>query len=129
MVNERRGGPSGPQRALFAPRGPPASERFGPTMESMAEPAPTTELEPEVRAGAAVYSPIVLSLYDLVVVHLSCRHVWRCPSSQLRALYGRNLGPRHLDVGPGSGYYLDRSPFPVDEPEVTLLDLNPSSLA
>lgn len=31
----------------------------------------------------------------------------------------------HLEVGVGTGYFLDRSSFPVPEPRLALLDLNP----
>jgi SAM-dependent methyltransferase len=43
--------------------------------------------------------------------------------------YHRNLSARHLEIGPGSGYYLDHARFPVDDPHIVLLDLNPSPLA
>ncbi len=34
----------------------------------------------------------------------------------------------HLDVGVGSGYFLDRCRFPLNAPRITLLDLNPDTL-
>jgi SAM-dependent methyltransferase len=37
--------------------------------------------------------------------------------------YRRHLGPRHLDVGPGTGYFLERAGLPDGSP-VTLLDPN-----
>jgi len=43
--------------------------------------------------------------------------------------YGRHVGARHLDLGVGTGWYLDRCRWPVDQPEITLLDLNENSLA
>jgi SAM-dependent methyltransferase len=43
--------------------------------------------------------------------------------------YNRFLGRRHLDVGVGTGWYLDRSTWPVARPEITLLDLNENSLS
>ncbi len=82
----------------------------------------------DTTAGQAVYTPLSLRLYDLVVVRLSCDHVWRCPARHLLAQYDRLVGRRHLDVGVGSGFYLDRCRFPA-RPELTLLDLNPVSLA
>jgi SAM-dependent methyltransferase len=42
--------------------------------------------------------------------------------------YRHHLGPRHLDVGPGTGYFLDKAGLPT-EAEVTLLDPNPTVLA
>jgi SAM-dependent methyltransferase len=80
-------------------------------------------------AGQAVYSRWTLRLYDLYVLGLSCRLAWRCPASALLAQYDAHVGARHLDVGVGSGYFLDRCRFPVPRPEIVLLDLNDASLA
>lgn len=80
------------------------------------------------RAGQAVYSPWTLRLYDLYVLGLSCRLAWRCPASALLAHYDAHVSSHHLDVGVGSGYFLDRCRFPVPRPEVVLLDLNEASL-
>ncbi|GMG81766.1 class I SAM-dependent methyltransferase [Paralimibaculum aggregatum] len=83
----------------------------------------------EVEAGQAVYTPLTLALYDRLVLGLSNRLLWRCPTRHLRALYAGNLGARHLDIGVGTGYFLDTADWPVPAPRITLLDLNPHSLA
>ncbi len=86
---------------------------------------PTPE---EVTAGQAIYTPWTLRNYDWFVLGFSNRFLWHCPTSELRALYQRNVSARHLDVGVGTGYFLDRVAWPVDEPAITLLDLNPHCL-
>ncbi len=83
----------------------------------------------DTTAGQAMYSPWVLRIYDAYVLGLSCSLAWRCPSRRILAQYDRLVGRRHLDVGVGTGFYLDRCHFPTATPEITLLDLNPSSLA
>src|SRR3569833_2831257 len=82
-------------------------------------------LAPVVAAGQAVYNRFVLSVYDLVVLQLSSRFVWRCPKSAMLANYQRNVGARHLDLGVGTGYFLDNVVFPTPQPTITLADLNP----
>jgi SAM-dependent methyltransferase len=82
-----------------------------------------------VEAGQAVYSPLVLKIYDWFVLGFSNRLLWRCPAPHLRALYARNVSARHVDIGVGTGYFLDRVEWPVADPAVTLVDLNPNSLA
>jgi SAM-dependent methyltransferase len=82
-----------------------------------------------VEAGQAVYSPTVLSVYDIVVLGISNRWLWRCPTPGLIDLYNRNIKARHLDIGVGTGYFLDHATWPVSRPDITLLDLNPNSLA
>src|SRR6476620_8483393 len=54
--------------------------------------------------------------------------VWRCPSERLLAHYNSHLGGRHLDIGPGTGWYLQRATYPTPNPVVELLDLNPNTL-
>jgi len=88
--------------------------------------APTSD---QVKAGQQVYSPLLLAGYDLFVLRFSNRFAWRCPWTRLLAAYDRHVGARHLDIGVGTGFFLDRCRWPVDSPQITLLDLNPNSLA
>ncbi len=83
----------------------------------------------EVAAGQAIYTPGMLNFYDLWVLRISNRFIWKCPTSRLLAHYDRHVTANHLDVGVGSGYYLDKCRFPSPSPRVALMDLNPNSLA
>ena len=78
--------------------------------------------------GAGVYVRPVLALYDWWVLGLSNHAIWLCPTSCLRRLYDCHSGARHLDVGVGSGYYLDRCQWPTAKPRIVLLDCNQASL-
>jgi len=64
-------------------------------------------MDEEVVAGQAVYSKRVLGNYDLVVLGLSNRFLWRCPTERLLEHYNRHVTENHLDVGVGTGYFLD----------------------
>lgn len=79
--------------------------------------------------GQAVYSRAVLNIYDVFVLGLSCTAVWQCSAQQLLAHYQAHVRGVHLDVGVGTGYFLDRVHFPTQEPDLTLFDLNQNSLA
>lgn len=81
------------------------------------------------RAGARVYGPALLKLYDLLVLGISNRLAWRSPASGVLRLYNRHVTANHLDVGVGTGYFLDRCRFPAPRPRLALLDLNAGSLA
>lgn len=81
-----------------------------------------------VARGQAPYSPLVLSIYDVVVLGISNHLLWRCPTAKLRNLYDRNVSGRHVDIGVGTGYFLDQARWPVGDPAITLVDLNPNSL-
>ena len=83
----------------------------------------------DVDAGQRIYTPTVLRAYDLLVLGFSNRFAWRCPSATMLARYERHVGRRHLDVGVGTGWYLDRCAWPGEPPEITLLDLNENSLS
>ena len=79
-------------------------------------------------AGQAVYSPRVLRMYDWFVLGLSNRFIWRCATRRLEGLYAQHVTGNHLDVGVGTGYFLDRCRFPTDSPRVVLMDLNQNCL-
>jgi SAM-dependent methyltransferase len=79
-------------------------------------------------AGQAVYTPRMLRAYDLLVIRFSNWLVWRCPARRILDHYDRHVGASHLDVGPGTAYYLDRCRFPSATPRITLLDPNPEVL-
>jgi len=85
-------------------------------------------LSPDTIAGQAVYTRRTLKLYDFLVLGLSNRLAWKCPTSALRSHYDSHVSANHLDVGVGTGYFLDRSVFPCEEPRVALMDLNETAL-
>ena len=80
------------------------------------------------KAGAAVYNKAMLAVYDVYVLQLSNRFVWRCSRHRLLEHYDANLSGNHLDIGPGTGWYLRNATFPTDRPNVTLMDLNPTPM-
>lgn len=82
-----------------------------------------------VHAGQAAYTPFTLALYDKAVLGLSCRWLWRCPAPRLLEHYQTHISDNHLDVGVGSGYFLDKVRFPSEAPRLALMDLNADSLA
>jgi hypothetical protein len=79
-------------------------------------------------AGAATYTRLVLSIYDPLVFRFENAFVWRCPTRHLLDHYNRHVSGNHLDVGVGTGYLLDNCRFPVHDPTLALMDLNPNPL-
>ena len=77
--------------------------------------------------GQADYSPLLLNLYDPIVIGFVAWFVWRVPGEPLLENYRRNIRDRHLDVGPGTGYVIEHSGLP-DGSRVTLLDPNQNVL-
>ncbi|EKF75501.1 type 12 methyltransferase [Alcanivorax hongdengensis A-11-3] len=80
-------------------------------------------------AGQAAYTPFTLPLYDRLVLGASCRWLWRCPSERILDHYQKQVSSNHLDVGVGSGYFLDHVAFRSDRPRLVLMDMNANSLA
>lgn len=80
------------------------------------------------RAEHEIYTRRFLAIYDILVLGLYLRWVWRCPRAVLTDHYRAHTGRRHLDVGPGTGYFLDVAGLPA-ETAITLLDPNPDVLA
>jgi hypothetical protein len=79
--------------------------------------------------GAAVYTPLTLAFYDLVVLGFSNSFAWQCPSRLILNFYNHHVSNKHLDIGVGTGYFLDRCRFPSDAPTIALFDLNRNCLA
>src|SRR5699024_8819946 len=73
--------------------------------------------------GQSEYTPLFLNIYDPVVLGVFTRFLWRCPTSRMVQGYRRHVRARHLDVGPGTGYFLERAGLQADSP-VTILDPN-----
>ena len=83
---------------------------------------------PQRKIAHTVYSKPMLSIYDLVVIWFGNRFVTRCASEKMLAFYNQNISDNHLEVGVGTGYFLDRCRFPVLQPRLALMDINRNSL-
>lgn len=79
--------------------------------------------------GAGAYGRASLNVYDAAVLGFSNQLAWRCSTVRTLALYRDSLSANHLDVGVGTGYFLDRTEFPSPSPRLGLLDLSARSLA
>jgi len=84
--------------------------------------------EEQVRAGQAAYTKGNLRLYDFVVLGLTNHLIWNCPTNRLIQQYNKHITANHLDVGVGTGYFLDQCRFPSHTPRVALSDINRNSL-
>ena len=73
-------------------------------------------------AGQKDYGPVLLSIYDWWVLRFMANNVWRAPMPPYLERYRSLIGARHLDIGPGSGYFLDHGA--ADGTDITLLDPN-----
>jgi ubiquinone/menaquinone biosynthesis C-methylase UbiE len=80
-------------------------------------------------AGQAMYTSFLLKVYDLLVYKFMVPIVWRCSTKQFAELYDEHVSASHLDVGVATGALVDKAKFPVPEPDITLMDLNPKVLA
>jgi SAM-dependent methyltransferase len=77
--------------------------------------------------GQSDYTQALLRLYDPMVLGFAARFVWRCPTSRLVQGYRQHIRDRHLDVGPGTGYFIEASGLRAGS-RVTIVDPNPNVL-
>lgn len=77
--------------------------------------------------GYKDYTPRFLKLYDPWVVRFMAPRVWKMGAEPGLELYHDHMGRRHLDIGPGTGYFLAQSE-PPEGNELTLVDANPHVL-
>lgn len=87
-----------------------------------------TTVPKDAAAGAAVYSNLLLAIYDIEVLMFELQYIFKCPLRKVKDFVNKNISSRHLDVGVGTGYFLDTCEFPVENPTVHLMDLNPNTL-
>ncbi|CAG8206076.1 unnamed protein product [Penicillium salamii] len=78
--------------------------------------------------GAWMYNRIMLSIYDIWVLGVVNTYAWHCPTKSIQLpFFQKHLSKRHLDIGPGTGYYLANAGIPSTT-SVDVLDLNPNCL-
>jgi ubiquinone/menaquinone biosynthesis C-methylase UbiE len=82
----------------------------------------------EVEAGHAFYTKRSLAVYDLAILWYFSRLAWKCPAHRLLQHYDEHVSSNHLDIGVGTGYFLDRCRFESSTPRVALMDLNENCL-
>jgi hypothetical protein len=82
----------------------------------------------EIAAGHAFYTKRALAVYDAAILGFFCRFAWKCPSERVVAHYDANVSSNHLDVGVGTGYFLDKCRFGTASPRLALMDPNPNCL-
>jgi SAM-dependent methyltransferase len=77
--------------------------------------------------GYKDYTPRFLKTYDTWVLGFMAPCVWKMGAEPGLDLYRNHMGRRHLDIGPGTGYFIAKSKPPKDI-ELTLVDPNPHVL-
>ena len=82
----------------------------------------------QVEAGQAVYTPTMLKIYNFYILKIVVPYIWKCPIENVVKIYNQNISSNHLEIGVGSGYFLDNAKFPTENPRLALMDLNPNSL-
>lgn len=93
------------------------------------------EPEPAPNDGSRRFTPLVLLIYDWLVIRFSNPLVWRCPTQKfLLPFFIENFSKRHLDIGVGNGYFPTTALTAMqkegqrDQQQLTLVDLSPHSL-
>ena len=73
--------------------------------------------------GQRDFTPLMLRFYDPFVLSFSARWIWNCPVERLVENYRWHIRPNHLDVGPGTGYFLGHAGLERGS-RITILDPN-----
>jgi ubiquinone/menaquinone biosynthesis C-methylase UbiE len=81
-----------------------------------------------VAAGHAFYTRRSLKVYDAAILGFFSRTAWRCPAARIQLHFNQHVTANHLDVGVGTGYFLDHCRFPSAQPRVGLLDVSDACL-
>ena len=65
-----------------------------------------------------------IKIYDFVVNDLNCKYAWRCHKNNIFKNYQNNLKNNHLEIGPGSGYFLNPKFHQKKIDNLFLMDIN-----
>jgi hypothetical protein len=82
----------------------------------------------QTKGRTEVYSQFVLKIYDWYVLWYNCRFLWECPVNYLLDLYNQYVSANHLDIGVGTGYFLDKCRFPGTNVRLALMDSSANPL-
>jgi SAM-dependent methyltransferase len=89
----------------------------------MADASETALDEAAIAKAHAIYTPLMLRVYDRLVHGFSNRFAWGCSTARLLDLYRGNLASRHLEAGVGTGFFIDRAGRQHFE-RLVLVDIN-----
>ncbi|CAK40781.1 hypothetical protein AnigIFM60653_007635 [Aspergillus niger] len=88
------------------------------TTTTSTPPKPTPKDEPQEQ----IYTPWRLFIYDIWVLGIVSTLAWGCRiSTYLIPLFRSNVGKKHLDIGAGTGYYLNQARIPSTT-QLTIVD-------
>ena len=82
----------------------------------------------QVEAGHAFYTKRTLAVYDAAILGYFSRVAWKCPARRIVQHYNEHISTNHLDVGVGTGYFLDHCRFKSASPRLALMDPNRNCL-
>lgn len=63
-----------------------------------------------------------LNVYDLLVVRGFAPLIWGCEPQRVVDHYNQFVTANHVDIGVGTGFFLDRCRFPENTPRLALVD-------
>lgn len=66
-----------------------------------------------------------LKFYDYLVNDINCTYAWRCHKSNIFENYKNNIKTNHLEIGPGTGYFLKKN-YNINK--LYLMDINEDTL-
>ena len=83
----------------------------------------------ERKFGQLFFSLMNHRVYDLLLYRWITTHFWNCPTDCLLDNYVENVSETHLEVGAGTGYFLEKTLCSDFSRNLVLLDLNKTCLA
>lgn len=76
------------------------------------------------QVGQLFFSVMSHHLYDVGLYRFVTQRIWRCPTQRLMDNYVENISDEHLEIGVGSGFFLEHTLCTDFVRRLELLDLN-----
>ncbi|MBA2657854.1 MAG: class I SAM-dependent methyltransferase [Tatlockia sp.] len=81
----------------------------------------------DIKKGQAIYTPLMLKVYNFWVLNISNQWIWRCHKKFQLEQFNNYISANHLDIGVGTGYYLQACKS-SQLAKISLMDLNQNCL-
>ena len=63
---------------------------------------------------------LIFNNYDYFVNNINCKYIWKCDQRYIKKLYAHNITNKHVEIGPGTGYFIKKYQFR----NLHLIDIN-----
>jgi ubiquinone/menaquinone biosynthesis C-methylase UbiE len=74
------------------------------------------------------YSKLIFSVYDRFLLNYALPLIWKVKKSDVQLFYQNHISSDHLDIGAGTGYFIQNCEHLPANFKLSVMDINPICL-